>query len=250
MSQTALDRPKSPAPTPAPAATAQKPAATAQQPTAAAQKPATPATKPPAMPQKAAATGAPSTPRPVAPAEKAQYAADSAVHGVLARHWAILGVPPTMDLADLETSFYVIVEKYSRNPTEEEEAKLQEMQQSYAILRRALEERPAVAGPRLELGEFTKRQRITACLAAVIGLVALSWFNSGTIKLHFTDLRPDTVLRLANQQEAYATVVRFDPAHQFAVGAPSRAYQLKLAKTEEMVWLSERVVEKGMVPMK
>jgi hypothetical protein len=85
---------------------------------------------------------------------------------------------------------------------------------------------------------------------SAIGIGALVYLNFGTIKLHWTEVRPGTVIRLAGNSEPYATVIRFDPSHQFAVGEPARAYQLKLSGSDEVIWLSERIVEKGMVPAK
>ncbi len=167
----------------------------------------------------------------------------------LARYWRALGIPPTDDLQKLDTSFYIVVEKFSSNPTEEEEARRSEMHRAYAVLRRSLAARgPVKSSPAEGGGIATRRARVLVGIAAAVGVAGLLWSNLGTLKMRWVRYEPGIVLRLAHTDTPYGTVVRFDPAHQFQVGAPVRAYELRLADGGRTVWLAERIVEKGMVP--
>lgn len=173
---------------------------------------------------------------------------DAAARAPLARHWKTLGIPPTDDLQQLDTSFYLMVEEFSSNPTEEEELRRAEMHRAFAVLRRSLTARgPARAAPVDWGGLATRRTKIAAGVVAAIALAGLLWFNFGTLKLRWVRHEPGTVLRLANAEAPYGTVVGFDPAHRFRVGAPTGAYELRLADDGRSIWLAERVVEKGMV---
>jgi len=169
-------------------------------------------------------------------------------HGPLARHWNTLGIPPTDNLDRLETAFYLMVERFSSNPTEEEERRRLELHRAYAVLRRSLQARGGVVVERrFEMPGLTRRQWVTAGLAAAISLAGLVYFNFGAIKLSWVQYEPGTVVRLAGASESFGTIVRFDPAHRFEIGKPGPAYLLTRAGTEESLWLSERVVEKGML---
>jgi hypothetical protein len=172
--------------------------------------------------------------------------------GLLGRHWKTLGIPPTDDVQQLETTFYLMVEKFSRNPTEEDEIQRVELHRAYAVLRRSLLARGPieVQAVATESVSLTARQKTAAGIAAAISVAGLLYLNFGTLKLGWVRYEPGTVVRLAHESAPYATVIRFDPAHRFQVGGPTRAYELKLAGSEAPVWLSERVVEKGMVPLR
>jgi hypothetical protein len=61
------------------------------------------------------------------------------------------------------------------------------------------------------------------------------------------DVDPGTVVRLKGANAPYGTIVRYDPAHEFHTGEPSPAYEIRLRGSDETVWLSKRVVVKGMV---
>ncbi len=44
-------------------------------------------------------------------------------------------------------------------------------------------------------------------------------------------------------------MLRFDKQHRFHTGNPVQAYEVRLAATGETVWLTKRVIIKGMTPM-
>jgi hypothetical protein len=59
---------------------------------------------------------------------------------------------------------------------------------------------------------------------------------------------PGAVLRLRDGEAPYGTVMAYDAAHRFHTGRPTPAYEIRLP-SGETVWLSARVVAKGMVAM-
>ena len=70
------------------------------------------------------------------------------------------------------------------------------------------------------------------------------------LSLRMTEIDPGTVVRLKDSNAPYGTILRFDPAHKFHTGDPAPAYEIHLRSGDETVWLSKRVVVKGMVPVK
>ena len=60
---------------------------------------------------------------------------------VLSRYWTLLGLQPGTKLEQLETQYYLLVEKAPKNPTEEDQKRLNDMHHAYGVLRRALESR-------------------------------------------------------------------------------------------------------------
>lgn len=203
----------------------------------------------PAVPSADPAASEAAPPETVPAEERVPVPVPVVAHGPLARHWNTLGILPTTDLDQLETAFYLMVEKFTNNPTEEEEQQRLELHRAYAVLRRSLQPRAAVpAARRPAASGLTRRQWAAVGFVAAIGVAGLVYLNVGTLELAWTQYAPDTVVRLEGRSEPYATVVRFDPSHRFDVGRPGPAYQLRLAGSGQIVWLSERVVEKGMVP--
>ena len=63
--------------------------------------------------------------------------------------------------------------------------------------------------------------------------------------------RPDAgdIVRWENEASPYGQIVRYESDHRFHTGEPSAAYEIRLADTGETVWLSHRVVVKGMTEM-
>ena len=166
----------------------------------------------------------------------------------LARYWRTLGMAPTRSLEQLDANFYVILEQFPANPTEEEEERRQELHHAYAILRRSLQNQAPPASRLWEGEGLTRRQWIVVGTTLGLSLALLAWLNLGAIRLRMVTHEPGTVLRIQGQAQPYGTVLRFERHHAFPVGTPGPAYEIRRAGTGETVWVGERVAEKGMVP--
>ncbi len=163
----------------------------------------------------------------------------------LARYFAILGVRPGATKDEINTIYFALLEQFPENPTEEEEARLQDVKHAYSILQRNY--RPVVKRESVAL-----KLRI---LVPVLGLTVLVLggvfcaLNYQSIRLAVVKYQPGDVVRWNNQSEPYGKVLRYDPTHRFHTGEPSAAYEIRLNDKDETIWLSERIVIKAMVPM-
>ena len=157
-----------------------------------------------------------------------------------------LGLKPGASLEDVNTTYYTLIKKFPENPTEEEEARLQKVKHAYALLRRAYT--PEERKPLQVLLDRRFLAPVVASLAAVL-LVVLVVMNYSTIRLKMTHYESGAVLRLKNQDQPFGQVVGFEAMHRFPTGNPSPAYAIRLAGKDETVWISQRLVVNGMVPV-
>jgi len=163
----------------------------------------------------------------------------------LARYWDTIGLKPGADVEKLDTTYYLLVEQVPKDPTEEETRRQEELGHAYAVLRRSLvarDSRVAVAraAPRRD------RRQVAAVVALVLGAVVLLLLNLGNLKTAVISYHAGDVLHVKGQTSVYGTVLGFERDHRFHTGPPSPAYQVRLAGSDEVIWVSERVVEKGM----
>ena len=157
-----------------------------------------------------------------------------------------LGLKPGASLEDVNTTYYTLIKKFPENPTEEEEAQLQKIKHAYDLLRRTYV--PEEKKPLQVLLDRRLLAPAVASLAAIL-LVVLVVMNYGTIRLKMTHYESGSVLRFKNQAEPYGQVVDFEAMHKFPTGNPSPAYAIRLARKNETVWISQRLVVNGMVPV-
>jgi hypothetical protein len=160
----------------------------------------------------------------------------------------ILGVKPGATMDEIHTAYYLLIEKYAHNPTEDEAEEQLKLQHAYNILCRSYEEPEQESPAESDRGNTKLFLMIAAGLLAVCVPVLVA-LNFSALKLGMTELDPGTVVRLKDANAPYGTILRYDPAHVFHTGKPSPAYEIHLRGKEETVWLSKRVVVKGMVPV-
>jgi hypothetical protein len=170
-------------------------------------------------------------------------------NGLTQQHYLdILGVKRGATMDEIHTAYYLLIEKYSHNPTEEEVEEQLKLQHAYNILCRSYDE-PEERSTADKTGRDSKLLLKIGAFLLIVGIPALVAMNLSALKLRMADVDPGTVVRLKDSNAPYGTVLRFDPAHKFHVGKPAPAYQIQLRGSEEKVWLSKRVVVKGMVPV-
>jgi len=169
--------------------------------------------------------------------------------GLSQQHYLdILGVKRGASMDEIHTAYYLLIEQYSVNPTEDETEEQFKLQHAYNILCRSYDEpeQPSSGG---SVEKNPKRTLMVAAVLVVVGISAVVAMNFSALKLRMTEIDPGTVVRLKDSKAPYGTVLRYDPAHKFHTGEPSPAYEIHLRGQEETVWLSKRVVVKGMVPV-
>jgi hypothetical protein len=181
----------------------------------------------------------------------------------LERHESTLGVPPGATMDEINNAYYFALEQLGQRLTEEQEARLQQLKHSYAVLSRAHEARgtkhapPAAPAhdPRLTMASFGRKRKsrrkawISLCAVAALVLGVGTVTRMTSFKLRMKQYEPGTVVRFEKREKPYGTVLRFEPAHRFHTGIPAAAYRLRLADGDEEIWLAERVVEQAMVPV-
>lgn len=162
----------------------------------------------------------------------------------LSRYWEMLGLKPGTDVETLDTTYYLLVEKFAKDPTEDD-AKLQQgLGHAYAVLRRSCVAKESAVAIQRAAPKSEKRPLVMGGLLTV-GIVVLVLMNLGDLRAAFVSYRPGDVLRLKGQSQPYGTVTDYEKTHSFGIGDPAPAYRFQLASGES-VWLSARVVEKGM----
>jgi hypothetical protein len=162
------------------------------------------------------------------------------------RYLDILGVKRGATMDEIHTAYYLLIEKYAHNPTEDEAEEQLKLQHAYNILCRSYEE-PEERSPAHTTERSPKLLLKIAGALLVLGIPGLVAMNYSALKLRMADVEPGTVVRLKDSNAPYGTILRYDPAHQFHTGEPTPAYEIRLRNGEETVWLSKRVVVKGMV---
>ena len=149
---------------------------------------------------------------------------------------------------EIHTAYYLLIEQYSHNPTEQEAEDQYKLQHAYNVLRRQYDDGEA-AQPVRDVDTDRRGRMWVMILSLLISGAALLATNWSSIELAMAHLESGTVVRLTNSKDAYGTVLRFDKEHRFHTGNPVPAYEVRLAATGETVWLTKRVIIKGMTPM-
>jgi hypothetical protein len=158
----------------------------------------------------------------------------------------MLGVKPGTSLDEISIAYLNIIERLSKNPTEEEEQRLQEIKRAFELVRREY----APAKDASESAGMNRRLLLPlgGALAIVLAGV-LVVLNSGNLKVAMTRHEPGTVLQLPGRGEPYGEIVAYDDHHQFQAGPPSPAYEIRLTGRNETVWVGARTVVTAMAPV-
>jgi hypothetical protein len=164
---------------------------------------------------------------------------------VLTRYWTLLGLEPGTTLEQLETHYYLLVEKAPKNPTEEDQKRLDEMHHAYGVLRRALAAR-AHAGALARVNSFVRRRIALVSTLAVGGCIALLAMNWKTIQVATRQYEAGDVVRIRGSAEPFGTIESFAERHRFENGKSAPAYCIRRSKTDETVYVQERTVELAM----
>jgi hypothetical protein len=173
-----------------------------------------------------------------------------AVSGV-GRYLEVLGVGPNASFDAINTAYYTCIKRFPGNPTEEDEARLQEVKRAYDILKRNYQPKEA---KRFSLGlSFSIHSKATRALLGVAvvamlgGLLAMNW---KMLRLKMVHYDKGTVVALKGKSEPYGQIVGYETMHRFPAGNPSAAYELKLEGRDMTVWVGERLVVNGMQPLR
>ncbi|HKQ98408.1 MAG TPA: hypothetical protein VJV75_11065, partial [Candidatus Polarisedimenticolia bacterium] len=148
-------------------------------------------------------------------------------------------------LDEVNTAYFTLVKRFPENPTEEDEAYVQEVRRAYDIVRRRYVP-PKAKALKVILDKRVMVPLFAVCVLALGGMFL--WMNWNNVKLKVTHYGPGATLRLKNAATPYGTVTGYEAMHRFPAGMPSPAYSIKLDGKEETVWVSERLVVLGMVP--
>lgn len=163
----------------------------------------------------------------------------------LSRYWSVLELPPGASLEQIDTQYYVLIEKLPENPTEEEERRFEEIRRAYSVLRRACATRES-KGLRGISAAFAARAGLVLGAGLLVGGILLLAFNYKALSVRLTEVPAGTELRVMDSKTVWGTVLEFQRNHTFAAGNPGPAYRVRLAETGEEIWVGERVVELGM----
>jgi hypothetical protein len=167
----------------------------------------------------------------------------------MTHYLSLLGVKPGAELEQINAAYYCVLEQFPENPTEEEDAQLQELQHAYSIVRRHY----VGDAPRLKRKKSVDIDgwgavAVGGTLALVMAIVLLI-LNFSAVQLALTRYEAGDIVRWEDEQSPYGQILRYEAEHRFHTGEPSAAYEIRLAATGETVWLSHRVVVKGMTEM-
>jgi hypothetical protein len=195
------------------------------------------------------AVARPASPAPARGAAGGTRPAGAQVRGMnehLARYLELLGLKPGATLDAVNTAYFTVVKRFPENPTEEDEARMQELKRAYDILRRAY-----VPPAKKSVLVLLDKRRLVPLLGvtAMVLVGVLVWLNWGTIRLKMTHYEPGAVLRLRSASAPFGTIVGYEAAHRFPIGAPGAAYELRLEGRTDTVWVAERLIVNGMVPV-
>jgi hypothetical protein len=164
----------------------------------------------------------------------------------LSRYLELLRLQPGATKDEISTAYYAVLEQFPENPTEEQEARLQEVKHAFSILQRNY--RPVA--PRRSIARGARSLMPALALAALVLGGVFAALNYQSIRMALVEYRAGDVLRFKDKREPYGRVLRFDPVHRFHVGEPSPAYEIRLSDGSGTVWVSDRIAIKAMVPMK
>jgi hypothetical protein len=195
-------------------------------------------------PEESGGKPSPAGPRPVEAGRQSPRGRGGAVMTQhLNRYLEVLGLRPGVSLDEINTTYYTLVKRSPQNPTEEDEARLQELKRAYDMLRRGY-----VPPQKKALQVILDRRLMVPVLAVLtvvmaVALVALNW---NTIQLKMTHYEKGDIVRLKTQNDPYGEIVGYDDHHQFPMGNPTAAYAIRLDRSTEIVWVGERTVVNGM----
>jgi hypothetical protein len=165
------------------------------------------------------------------------------------------GLKPGATFQQITARYFACLEEFPYHMTAEQRAAKESFEHAYQILKRAYQseapkgrmERKVVKKPRVA----TRSKAMTS--GVVVGLfVAAGIFigmNYSEIKLKVSNYEVGDVVRWKDSSGPYGKVLQYDPMHRYGIGGPAPAYEIQLDGTTETVWVSERVVEKAMVPV-
>src|SRR5262245_9243771 len=196
----------------------------------------------------AAFRGGPSGPAPARGTQGGTRPAAGPARGgdPMARYLDLLGLKPGATLDAVNIAYFTVVKRFPENPTEEDEARMQELKRAYDILRRAY----IPPAKKSVLVLLDKRRLIPLLGVTAIALAGvLVYLNWGTLRLKMTHYEPGAVLRLKSATVPFGTIVGYESAHHFPAGAPGAAYEVRLDGRTETVWVAERLIVNGMVPV-
>jgi hypothetical protein len=166
--------------------------------------------------------------------------------GASARYLEVLGVGRNASFDAINTAYFTYIKRFPENPTEEEEARLQEVKRAYDSLRRGYQPKVEKRA-RLQIDKrIVAPLAMLAVLALLGGAVALNW---STLRVKMVRYQSGTVLSLKGQPEPFGQVTGYESGHRFPTGNPSGAYLLRLQQGGDEVWVSERLVVNGMTPL-
>jgi hypothetical protein len=158
----------------------------------------------------------------------------------------VLGVARNASFDAINTAYFTYIKRFPENPTEEEEARLQEVKRAYDCLRRGYQPKVEKRA-RLQIDKrLIAPLAAVAVLALLVGAVALNW---STLRVKMVRYQSGTVLSLKGQGLPFGQVIGYESSHRFETGSPSGAYQLRLQEGGTEVWVGERLVVNGMTPV-
>lgn len=166
--------------------------------------------------------------------------------GAAARCLELLGVGPNASFDAINTAYFMYIKRFPENPTEADEARLQEVKRAYDTLRRSYQPK-AEKQARLAIDKRVAFPLMG--LASIALLAVLIGFNWKTIRLKVVHYGNGTVLSLKGQGTPFGQVIGYESLHHFDTGNPSGAYQLRLQQDGNDVWVGERLVVNGMTPI-
>jgi len=164
-----------------------------------------------------------------------------------ARCLDLLGVPRNASFDAINTAYFTYIKRFPQNPTEEEEARLQEIKRAYDVLRRGYQ--PKVEKRRARAPIDRRIVALFGTLSLVVLTAGAVWLNWNSIRVKLIHYENGTVLALKGQSAPYGQITGYERVHHFATGNPSSAYLLRLQEDGNDVWVSERLVVNGMTPV-
>ncbi len=156
-----------------------------------------------------------------------------------------LGAKPDATIDEINTAYFGLLQQFSEVQTEEQANEMRELQHAYAIVRRHYTGPEPKKSIKIDPGAWTPF--IGALLLVTVLTFAILNFSS--IELMITQYEPGDVVRWEHEQTPYGEILSYDPNHRFHTGEAAAAYEIRLAGTGEVVWLSHRIVVKGMTEM-